>query len=138
MRESARTPRAVSVLFPALRIPAGLPRLHGHVQGWNMRLCGAEEPDLSVVARREELTSGPTLPANRAESVRWARNGTAFVFLTPCQYSTCNAGRQEMGRKETEGDNRQRRAAAKEAREQGLSAGEVGASLGSSKQQAES
>ena len=43
-----------------------------------------------------------------------------------------------MGRKETEGDNRQRRAAAKEAREQGLSASEAGASLGSTKQQAES
>lgn len=42
-----------------------------------------------------------------------------------------------MVRKQMEGDNRQRRAAAREAREQGKTAGEVGASTGSSKQRTE-
>ena len=41
-----------------------------------------------------------------------------------------------MGKKEMEGDNRQRRAAAREAREQGKTASEAGATLGSSKQHA--
>lgn len=39
-----------------------------------------------------------------------------------------------MAGKQMEGDNRQRRAAAREARDHGKSAGEVGASTGSSKQ----
>jgi hypothetical protein len=42
-----------------------------------------------------------------------------------------------MGNKEMEGNNEQRRAAAKEAREQGKSASETGTSLGSSKQREE-
>jgi hypothetical protein len=39
-----------------------------------------------------------------------------------------------MGGKQMEGDNRQRRAAAKEARDEGKSASEVGASTGSTQQ----
>lgn len=42
-----------------------------------------------------------------------------------------------MGGKQMEGDNRQRRKAAQDAREQGQSASEVGASTGSSKQRTE-
>lgn len=42
-----------------------------------------------------------------------------------------------MVRRETEGDNRQRRAAAREARERGQKASETGASTGASKQRTE-
>lgn len=42
-----------------------------------------------------------------------------------------------MGGKQMQGDNKQRRAAAKDAREQGKAASEVGASKGASKQRTE-